>query len=114
MLPEDTQCLPINGVYIQGITLLTEDDLSELSAIPEQCIHPDNINLLTRELTHIYMDKGYITARIQFIPPDADGKLGLDITEGFVEAIDSTDTGLDGETVTSKAVTRRMQLTLII
>ncbi len=114
VLPEDTQCLPINGVYIQGITLLTEDDLSELSAIPEQCIHPDNINLLTRELTHIYMDKGYITARIQFIPPDADGKLGLDITEGFVEAIDSTDTGLDGETVTSKAVTRRMQLTLII
>ncbi|AJI90097.1 ShlB/FhaC/HecB family hemolysin secretion/activation protein [Yersinia pestis] len=111
VLPEDTQCLPINGVYIQGITLLTEDDLSELSAIPEQCIHPDNINLLTRELTHIYMDKGYITARIQFIPPDADGKLGLDITEGFVEAIDSTDTGLDGETVFPNMIGKPLNIT---
>ncbi|AJJ57470.1 hemagluttinin repeat family protein [Yersinia pseudotuberculosis YPIII] len=111
MLPEDTQCLPINGVYIQGITLLTEDDLSELSASPEQCIHPDNINLLTRELTHIYMDKGYITARIQFIPPDADGKLGLDITEGFVEAIDSTDTGLDGETVFPNMIGKPLNIT---
>lgn len=110
-LPEDTQCLPINGVYIQGITLLTEDDLNELSAIPEQCIHPENINLLTRELTNIYMDKGYITARIQFIPPDADGKLGLDITEGFVEAIDSTDTGLDGETVFPNMIGKPLNIT---
>lgn len=111
VLPEDTQCLPINGVYIQGITLLTEDDLNELSAIPEQCIHPENINLLTRELTNIYMDKGYITARIQFIPPDADGKLGLDITEGFVEAIDSTDTGLDGETVFPNMIGKPLNIT---
>lgn len=110
-LPEDTQCLPINGVYIQGITLLTEDDLNELSAIPEQCIHPENINLLTRELTNIYMDKGYITARIQFIPPDADGKLGLDITEGFVEAIDSMDTGLDGETVFPNMIGKPLNIT---
>ncbi|AHK18917.1 hemolysin activation protein [Yersinia pseudotuberculosis] len=110
-LPEDTQCLPINGVYIQGITLLTEDDLNELSAIPEQCIHSENINLLTRELTNIYMDKGYITARIQFIPPDADGKLGLDITEGFVEAIDSTGTGLDGETVFPNMIGKPLNIT---
>ncbi|WP_145594824.1 ShlB/FhaC/HecB family hemolysin secretion/activation protein [Yersinia aleksiciae] len=91
------QCLPINGVYIQGITLLTPADLNNLTALPEQCIGSENVNLLARELTHIYLTKGYITARVQFIPPNAEGALGLDVTEGFIEEFESDDPELDGE-----------------
>lgn len=98
-LENASQCLPISGVYIQGITLLSIKELDNLSAIPEQCIHSDNINLLARELTQLYLTKGYITARIQFIPPDSDGELGLDITEGFIEKIESDDPQLEVESI---------------
>lgn len=98
-LKNTSQCLPISGVYVQGITLLSIKELDGLSTIPEQCIRSDDVNLLARELTQIYLSKGYITARIQFIPPDADGELGLDVTEGFIEKIESEDPQLNAESI---------------
>ena len=64
-LPQSAQCLPIAGVYLQGVTLLSPTDLSALSALPENCISSNDINRLTRELTRLYVQKGYITARVQ-------------------------------------------------
>ncbi|CNH85822.1 hemolysin activator protein [Yersinia frederiksenii] len=55
--------------------------------------------LLARELTQIYLSKGYITARIQFIPPKTDDELGLDVTEGFIEKIESDDPQLAVESI---------------
>ncbi|HEI6850006.1 TPA: ShlB/FhaC/HecB family hemolysin secretion/activation protein [Yersinia enterocolitica] len=98
-LDDSTQCLPISGIYIQGITLLTAIDLESLSVIPDQCINSEHVNLLARELTQLYLSKGYITARIQFIPPNEENELGVDITEGFIESIESDDPELKGETI---------------
>lgn len=63
---------------------LSIKELDNLTAIPDECIRSENVNLLARELTQIYLSKGYITARIQFIPPETDDELGLDVTEGFI------------------------------
>lgn len=54
-LPQSAQCLPIAGVYLQGINLLSPVDLSTLSALPGECISNSDINRLTRELTRLYV-----------------------------------------------------------
>jgi hemolysin activation/secretion protein len=93
------QCLLVKSIYIQGITLLTDEDFDSLTKIPEDCINSTDANLLARELTAIYISKGYITTRIQFIEPNANGELGLDVIEGFIEGVESDDTELNGETL---------------
>lgn len=90
-LPQSAQCLPIAGVYLQGVTLLSPADLSALSALPENCISSNDINRLTRELTRLYVQKGYITARVQIVRPNSQGELGLSVTEGFIEKIEGGD-----------------------
>ena len=87
-LPQSAQCLPIAGVYLQGVTLLSPTDLSALSALPENCISSNDINRLTRELTRALCAKGYITARVQIVRPNSQGELGLSVTEGFIEKIE--------------------------
>jgi hemolysin activation/secretion protein len=88
LLPDTTQCLPINNVYLQGITLFTRQDLSGLTALPKDCITSTQLNVLVREITLLYVSRGYITTRVKFIPPDQQARLGLHIIEGFVEGID--------------------------
>ncbi|CAI1848642.1 ShlB/FhaC/HecB family hemolysin secretion/activation protein [Serratia entomophila] len=90
-LPQSAQCLPIAGVYLQGVTLLSPADLSALSALPQQCISSNDINRLSRELTRLYVAKGYITARVHFIHPNKQRELGLRVTEGFIEKIEGGD-----------------------
>jgi len=90
-LPQSAQCLPIAGVYLQGVTLLSAADLSALSALPQQCISSNDINRLSRELTRLYVAKGYITARVQFIRPNKQRELGLRVNEGFIEKIEGGD-----------------------
>ncbi|TFT57627.1 ShlB/FhaC/HecB family hemolysin secretion/activation protein, partial [Proteus mirabilis] len=87
--------MPIKGVYIQGITLLTEKDLNSLSPLPDQCIKSADINRLVKELTQRYLQHGYITARIQFLRPNQHGELGLYAIEGFVERIEGGDRGVN-------------------
>ncbi|WP_047680705.1 MULTISPECIES: ShlB/FhaC/HecB family hemolysin secretion/activation protein [Xenorhabdus] len=91
VLVEASPCLNINGVYLQGMTLLSLTDLDTLSALPDHCITNNDINKLTAEITNLYLAKGYITARVQFIPPNHRGELGLNVVEGFVEAIEGGD-----------------------
>lgn len=88
---QSSQCQPIAGIYLQGVTLLSQADLSALSALPEQCISSNDINRLTRELMHLYVKKGYITTRIQIVLPNSKGELGLRVTEGFIEKIEGGD-----------------------
>lgn len=88
LLPDTAQCLPIKSVYLQGITLFTAEDLSGLTALPEQCITSTELNILVREITLLYVSRGYITTRVKFIPPDPQARLGLQVIEGFVEGID--------------------------
>lgn len=95
LITESEHCLPISGVYIQGITLLNEKDLDSLSPLPEHCIKSIHINRLAKELTQRYIQHGYITARIQFLRPNENKELGLYAIEGFVERIDGGDKGVN-------------------
>ncbi|WP_299017930.1 ShlB/FhaC/HecB family hemolysin secretion/activation protein [uncultured Photobacterium sp.] len=91
LLPQSDICLPVTGVYLQGITLLKSVDLLAVSALPDDCITTNSLNKLARELTQLYIDKGYITTRIQFVQPNAHGELGLHVVEGFIEKIEGGD-----------------------
>lgn len=51
LIAESEHCLPIKGVYVQGITLLNANDLDSLSPLPEQCIKSSHVNRLVKELT---------------------------------------------------------------
>ncbi|ANI29071.1 hemolysin activation protein [Yersinia entomophaga] len=90
-LPESDRCLAIKGVYLQGITLLGMGELNKLTALPSDCITSNDINRLTHELTRLYVRQGYITARVNFVPLNADGELGINVIEGVVEKIEGGD-----------------------
>ncbi|WP_445495949.1 POTRA domain-containing protein [Photorhabdus sp. SF281] len=94
VLPESKQCLRLTGVYLKGISLLSVRKLNTLSALSPECISSHDINRLSHELTKLYISKGYVTARIQFIAPDADGELGINVIEGFIEKIEGAIVGL--------------------
>ncbi|MDC9582146.1 ShlB/FhaC/HecB family hemolysin secretion/activation protein [Xenorhabdus sp. PR6a] len=96
---ETAPCLAIRGVYLQGITLLSIRDLNTLSALPDSCMTNNDINTLSAELTNLYIAKGYITARVKFIPPNANGELGINVVEGFVEAIEGGDRWVNSQTL---------------
>ncbi|WP_077999757.1 ShlB/FhaC/HecB family hemolysin secretion/activation protein [Edwardsiella tarda] len=88
-------CLPISGVYLTGITLLSLHDLAALDALPTNCISSRDVNRLAKQITALYLDKGYITARVQFLRPNARGELGLRVTEGYIERIEGGDRGVN-------------------
>ncbi|PHM50542.1 ShlB/FhaC/HecB family hemolysin secretion/activation protein [Xenorhabdus sp. KK7.4] len=86
-LKGEQKCLPISGIYLQGISLLSSSDLKTLSPISNSCITSNNINRLTSEITNLYVQKGYVTARVKLVPPDYEKKLGIHVIEGFIEDI---------------------------
>ncbi len=110
ILVEAPPCLAINGVYLRGITLLSLKDLNTLSALPDSCITSNSINQLSAEITNLYITKGYITARVQFIPPDANGELGINIVEGFVEAIEGSDRWVNSQTLFPGVIKKPLNL----
>lgn len=81
-------CLPITGVFLQGNTLLSSQDLNQIDHILGECISEDDINILAKEVTRLYLSKGYLAARVNFIPLNNAGELGLNVTEGIVEKIE--------------------------
>ncbi|AIN14887.1 hemolysin activator protein [Yersinia pseudotuberculosis] len=85
--PEEI-CLPITGVFLQGNTLLSSQDLNQIDHILGECISEDDINILAKEVTRLYLSKGYLAARVNFIPLNNAGELGLNVTEGIVEKIE--------------------------
>ncbi|MDN0086486.1 ShlB/FhaC/HecB family hemolysin secretion/activation protein [Yersinia nurmii] len=110
-LPMSAQCLPINGVYLRGVTLFKKSDLESLTALPKNCISSNDINQLTREITHLYISKGYVTARVQFIQPNQDGELGINITEGFIEKITGGDHWVNSDLLFPDLVGKPLNLT---
>ncbi|BCU90506.1 hemolysin activator protein [Yersinia pseudotuberculosis] len=84
-------CLPITGVFLQGNTLLSLPDLNKLDDVLGECISESDINALAKEVTRSYLDKGYLAARVNFIPLNSLRQLGLNVTEGIVEKIEGGD-----------------------
>ncbi|EPZ8122295.1 ShlB/FhaC/HecB family hemolysin secretion/activation protein [Yersinia enterocolitica] len=86
-----TYCLPINEVFVHGVTLDSIKYTEQLVNINNGCIKHHDINSLAENLTSQYIKKGYIAARARFIPINSRGQLGLSITEGMVEKIEGGD-----------------------
>ncbi|MDA5489602.1 ShlB/FhaC/HecB family hemolysin secretion/activation protein [Yersinia kristensenii] len=89
-LPEKN-CLPITAVFLQGHTLLTTGELDKLNNLINDCISRNDLNTLAKEVTRLYLNKGYLAARVNFIPLNTAGQLGVNITEGIVEKIEGGD-----------------------
>lgn len=104
------QCIAISGVYLEGITLLTSQDLEKLTALPKNCITTTDINRLVKEITQLYIDKGYITARVRFIAPDRSGELGLQIVEGFIEDIQGSNNTVNIHTLFPNLIGKPLNL----
>ncbi|MGH1474104.1 ShlB/FhaC/HecB family hemolysin secretion/activation protein [Yersinia proxima] len=86
-----TYCLPINEVFIRGVTLDSIKYTEKLININNGCIKHNDINALAKDITSQYVKNGYIAARVRFIPINSRGQLGLSITEGIVEKIEGGD-----------------------
>ncbi|EOI6455207.1 ShlB/FhaC/HecB family hemolysin secretion/activation protein [Yersinia enterocolitica] len=87
----DNECLNITGFYFQGNTLFTEDEFKIPEGLPDKCISVDNVNQLARYITSIYLINGYIGARVNFLPQNSQGELGVNINEGVIERIEGGD-----------------------
>lgn len=90
LLPtQDEQCFDIKEIKDEGITLLSH---SEKQALYEQYIGQCNsltdITNLTRQLTALYVEKGYITSQVYIKPQNiAQGEVTLYAVEGKIAKI---------------------------
>ncbi|WP_263834047.1 ShlB/FhaC/HecB family hemolysin secretion/activation protein [Sulfurospirillum oryzae] len=90
LLPQkDEQCFEIKEIKDEGITLLSH---SEKQFLYEQYIGKCNsltdLSNLARELTALYLDKGYITSQVYIKPQNiASGEVTLYAVEGKIEKI---------------------------
>ncbi len=90
----DEACIQINTVSATGITLLQIRAVNEvISEFEGKCLGLSDLNNILKQLTFLYVEKGYITSRA-FLPEQdlADGSLEIVVVEGRLESI-----VLDGE-----------------
>ncbi len=83
-------CFEINDVSITGVTLLSAKTLDPvLASYRDKCIRLADINVLLKSITDLYMDKGYITARVYVPEQDIENtkELRLVAAEGALSDI---------------------------
>lgn len=89
--PEDADqkvCVSITTISLTGCTLLDEADYAEIiDRYTSKCLRLADIKELIRELTNLYIAKGYITSRV-FVPQQdmSSGVLKLVVVEGEVSS----------------------------
>lgn len=87
----EDECLNITGFYFRGNTLFIDDEFETPEYSPGRCITIDDANQLARNITNAYLTKGYVAARVSFLPRNSKGELGLNINEGVIERIEGGD-----------------------
>ncbi|AUH51633.1 hemolysin activation protein [Chromobacterium sp. ATCC 53434] len=80
-------CLPVAGLRLAGITLLSRGEVAALGLPRGDCLDVAELNRFSRALTALYLSRGYIAARVLARGPDARGVLTLQVEEGRVAAI---------------------------
>ena len=71
-------CVKIGNVEVGGVKQLSGDDIDKIVApYRNSCIGVGQINTLLRDLTHLYLDNGYITARVYVPAQDIAGTKAL-------------------------------------
>lgn len=95
--------LPITGFTVQGNTVVSTGEISELLSDLEN--QPQNLNTLNNAISNIealYAAKGYILARVVEVKDDPDGVVNLTISEGKINSIK-----FEGNTKTKDFVVQR-------
>ncbi|MFW5389566.1 ShlB/FhaC/HecB family hemolysin secretion/activation protein, partial [Yersinia sp. 2542 StPb PI] len=87
----EDECLNITGFYFRGNMLFIDDQFETPEYSPDRCITIYDANQLARNITNTYLTKGYVAARVSFLPRNSKGELGLNINEGVVERIEGGD-----------------------
>ncbi|MFS8116156.1 ShlB/FhaC/HecB family hemolysin secretion/activation protein [Rhizobium jaguaris] len=61
-------CFPITNVEVEGGKRLAADDIDRVTAsYRNRCVGAGDINTLLRDLTQLYLDKGFVTSRL-YVP----------------------------------------------
>ncbi|MGD1826625.1 Hemolysin activation/secretion protein [Chromobacterium violaceum] len=84
---EEGSCLPVSGLKLAGIRLLSREEVTALGPPRGTCLDIAELNRFSRALTALYLERGFIAARVRPEGPDADGALTLRVVEGKVAAI---------------------------
>lgn len=86
---DDGICVQIDVIRFTGATLLSESDTASLSApYTGRCLGMNEINELVRDVTNLYIARGYVTTRASVPVQDlASGNLEIRVVEGVVEDV---------------------------
>jgi hemolysin activation/secretion protein len=87
---EEGKCIEAKSLDLVGVRLLPKQQVAQLQqAVPGHCFGVPELNSLLRQITDLYVAKGYVTTRA-YIPPQngKDGRLTIVVIEGKVERIE--------------------------
>lgn len=98
---EDTQCLPIQSVVLEGLEKFSRDEFAtEIDQITGECTSLGQINEVLRAITNRYISAGYVTSRAVVGPQDlTDGILEIVIVEGQISDIEGQEKGYGKSTL---------------
>lgn len=97
--PEDQRCFEIKSIQLQGVSLLSANEQSELlKPFLNRCLGGGQLNELLKAITQRYIDRGYVTSRAYLPQQDlSDGELDVLVVEGRLEGLDSSAIASDRE-----------------
>ncbi|WP_101495630.1 ShlB/FhaC/HecB family hemolysin secretion/activation protein [Thiopseudomonas denitrificans] len=92
-LPADGHCIDVQRIELLGVTRLVHSAQSRLlHSYQHQCLTAARLNLLLQDITHAYLERGYVTTRAYLPAQDlASGTLQVQVVEGHTEGLDGAD-----------------------
>lgn len=90
LVPTGDRCIDIQQVELAGVTLLRPAvQAAAVAPYQNQCLTAAQLNLLLQDITHAYVERGYVTTRAYLPAQDlSSGQLKIQVMEGHVEALD--------------------------
>lgn len=87
------RCFDISTIVVEGVARFPSEKIEDISApYRQRCLNLNDINQLLKEITHLYMDEGFITSRAFLQPQNLkEGRLTILVVEGKLTAIESRD-----------------------
>ena len=95
----DGRCIDVRHIELFGVTLLGPPVQDRLTRpYQEQCLTAAQLNLILQDITHAYLERGYVTTRAYLPAQDLrSGILQIQVIEGRVEDVDGADVLTPGE-----------------
>lgn len=91
LIASDTTCVQVKLISAQGVEVLEDAMIDEITrSYVNRCLGLSEMNQLIKEVSNLYLERGYITSRA-FIQPQGlkQGILNILVVEGKVESISS-------------------------